>query len=144
MLFNFSLALSSSAEVLPSDLALRFHPIILTLFPSSLIASSSLTEHSLLYSIRLHTHVEYVQMANLCWLAKTWNLWTYIHLLLIFVITLSNALPLAPIVFMKIEERFHNFKSNQLILCLDNPLLYFFADLHMSELLTCYPLSVYQ
>ena len=59
MLFNFSLVLSSSAEVLSSCLLFNIYLIILTSFLSSLIACSSLTgQVSLSYSITLCTYTE--------------------------------------------------------------------------------------
>ena len=83
MLFNFSLVLSSSAEIL-SGLMLFVHLTILASFLFSLLTSSSLiSQVSLPYCIRLHTHAEYIVCllflkANLYWRTKALNLWIYI------------------------------------------------------------------
>ena len=58
--FNFSLVLSSFAEILSSGLTLNIHLTILASLLSSLITSSSLTgQVSLLFSITLRTYAEY-------------------------------------------------------------------------------------
>ena len=60
MLFNFSLILIFSEEILSSGLTLQVHLTIHTSFLSSLITFSSLTgQVSLPYSITLCTHAEY-------------------------------------------------------------------------------------
>ena len=60
MLFNFSLVLSFSAEILLPDLALDIHLTILTSFIPSLILFSPLTSQaSFSYSTMLLTHAEY-------------------------------------------------------------------------------------
>ena len=104
-LFNFSLALSSSAEI-SSIPMLHIHLTILASFLSSQITSSSLTgQVSLPYSMTLHTHAVY----NLPFASvsksllsnkgnKSLNLH---HPLLILAITLSNETPVAPILSLK-------------------------------------------
>ena len=97
-LFNFSIVLISSAEILFSGLSLHIYFAILASFLSSLITSSSLTgQVSLSYSMTLRTHAEY----NLSFApngksvlakkgTKSLNLH---HPLLILVIALSNGPP---------------------------------------------------
>ena len=116
MLFNFSNARSSSSEILSSDLTLNIHLTMLSSFLSSLIWSSSLTgQVSLPYSTRLRTHAEY----NLPFAPKDKPLLANIetkslnlnHPLLILVITLSNAPPLAPIVSPR-QQNFSTISRN--------------------------------
>ena len=60
MLFNLSLAPSSSEEIQSWGLIVHIHLAILAIFLSSLTTSSSLTDQlSLSYDIVLRTHAEY-------------------------------------------------------------------------------------
>ena len=86
MLFDFSLVLSSSAEIL-SGLTLQIHLTIFATFLSSLITSSFLTgQFSLSCSITLRTHTEY----NRPFVPKGIQSLNLDHPFLILVITMSN------------------------------------------------------
>ena len=96
----------------------------------------------------LHTHAEY----NLAFapkgkpllVCKGFRSLNLNHPLLILVITLSNALPLALVMSHQDNKTFPQFQETSYSsLCLDSSLLCLFADLHMSDISTCYPLSVY-
>ena len=102
-LFNFSLALSSSAEVLSLGLMLHIHLTILASFRSSLITSSSITgQVSRPYSITLCTHAEYslsfAPKGRLVLANKSTKSLNLHHPLLIFLITLASTPRLSPIV----------------------------------------------
>ena len=108
---NFSLVLHSSAEILSSGPTLDIHLIVLASSVFSLIASFSLTEQvSLPYNITLCTHAEYnvtfalkekPLLANKG--VKSLNL---PYPLLILVIALSTAPPVALIVLPNIDDIF--------------------------------------
>ena len=115
MLFTFSLVLGLSTEILSSVVVMRIHLMcihltyahsactFLELFLSNLITSSSITgQVSLSHYIGLHAYAEYnlpfaTEGKSLLAMKGTKSL-KLLHPLVMFVIAISTAHPLAPIV----------------------------------------------
>ena len=109
MLLNFSLVSSSSVEILSPSWTLQIHLAIFISFFSSLITSSSLTDHvSFPCYITLHTHTEHnLLLASKCKFLLANKSTTFLKLLLPILLLLH---PSSSHCATKIKELFQNFK----------------------------------